>query len=167
MRCSEGYVRVLSVAMRVLDGRYELQSVIGRGGMAVVWQGHDLRLGRPVAVKVLDRAGMTELSIATRFDQEARTVARLAHPNIVTIHDVGMDLNVPYLVMELVDGQSLHDLLDAGPLDVPQVVQIASQVSDALQAAHAAGIVHRDVKPANILITPTGVVKVCDFGIAH
>jgi hypothetical protein len=135
--------------------------------MAEVWRCDDERLGRSVAVKVLDRAGMTDPSVIARFDREARTVARLIHPNVVTVHDVGIDDGVPYLVMELVEGRSLAELLADGPLDIGQTVQIAREVCDALDVARVAGIVHRDVKPANILITSAGTVKVCDFGIAH
>jgi eukaryotic-like serine/threonine-protein kinase len=135
--------------------------------MAEVWRCDDERLGRPVAVKLVDPAGMTDPSVMARFDREARTAARLIHPNVVTVHDVGNDDGVPYLVMELVEGRSLAELLDDGPLDVEQAVRIAREVCDALDVARVAGIVHRDVKPANILITSSGTVKVCDFGIAH
>jgi serine/threonine-protein kinase len=135
--------------------------------MAVVWQADDQRLGRPVAVKVLDPAGLGDASALAQFDREARTVAQLTHPNVVTVHDVGVDDGVPYLVMELVAGRSLADLLSTGPLSVDEAVRITHQVCAALTAAHAAGVVHRDVKPANILITTAGTVKVCDFGIAH
>jgi eukaryotic-like serine/threonine-protein kinase len=155
------------VTERVLDGRYRLRSVLGRGGMATVWLCDDMRLGRPVAVKILDRVGPIDPSTLARFDREARTVARLAHPNIVTVHDVGVDGGVPYLVMELVDGTTVADMLAGGPLDVDQAVRITAQVCDALDAARAAGVVHRDVKPANIMITGVGHVKVCDFGIAY
>jgi eukaryotic-like serine/threonine-protein kinase len=167
VRRRDAYARVLTVAERLLDDRYRLKSVVGRGGMAEVWRAVDERLGRPVAVKVLDRAGMTDPFVIARFDREARTVARLTHPNVVTVHDVGLDNGVPYLVMELVEGRSLAELLADGPLDVGQTVRIAREACDALDVARAAGIVHRDVKPANILITSAGTVKVCDFGIAH
>ncbi len=151
----------------MIADRYRLQSVIGRGGMAVVWRGVDERLGRPVAVKVLDRPGLAGPTTVERFDREARAVARLNHPNIVAIYDVGLDKDMPYLVMELVDGQSLAAHIANGPMRVDDAVNIAVQASDALKAAHDAGVVHRDVKPANILLTPAGTVKVCDFGIAR
>jgi len=157
----------LAVAGDLLGGRYRLQHALGRGGMAVVWQADDQRLGRPVAVKVLDPAGLGDASALAQFDREARTVAQLTHPNVVTVHDVGVDDGVPYLVMELVTGRSLADLLSTGPLSVDESVRITHEVCAALTAAHAAGVVHRDVKPANILITTAGAVKVCDFGIAH
>ncbi|MFG2044048.1 protein kinase [Dactylosporangium sp. NPDC048998] len=155
------------MAGRVLSGRYELRSVIGRGGMAEVWQAVDGRLGRPVAVKMLHDGGSVDPSLPKRFEREARTVARLSHPSIVAVHDVGVDDGTPYLVMELVQGHSLADELAAGPLDPRRAVRIAEQVCDALAAAHDAGVVHRDVKPANILIGDEDRVKVCDFGIAR
>jgi serine/threonine-protein kinase len=151
-----------------MGDRYRLDSVLGRGGVATVWRGWDLRLERAVAVKVLDRTGLGgDPSAATRFDREARTLARLAHPNIVTVYDFGAQDGVAYLVMELVEGRSLAALLAEGALPVAQAAAIAAQVCDALGAAHRAGIIHRDVKPANILIPAGGGVKVCDFGIAR
>jgi hypothetical protein len=151
-----------------MGDRYRLDSVLGRGGVATVWRGWDLRLERAVAVKVLDRTGLDgDPSAATRFDREARTLARLAHPNIVTVYDFGAQDGVAYLVMELIEGRSLAALLADGPLPVAQAAAIAAQVCDALGAAHRAGVIHRDVKPANILIPSGGGVKVCDFGIAR
>lgn len=153
------------VSGRLLNGRYRLHSLIGRGGMAEVWRGEDLRLERRVAVKLLGES--TDPDRLARFRREARTVARLSHPNIVTGHDLGVDGGVTYLVMELIEGTSLATRLAKGPLTVGDAVAIAGQVCDALAAAHAAGIVHRDIKPGNILLTPAGTVKVCDFGIAR
>ncbi len=155
------------MSKRLLGDRYRLEDVLGSGGMATVWRGWDLRLERAVAVKTLDHAGLSDPSAAERFDREARTVARLAHPNIVAVYDVGTQEGVGYLVMELISGVSVATLLEAGPLPVQQAVAIAAQSCDALGAAHAAGVIHRDVKPANIMVTPAGAVKVCDFGIAR
>ena len=155
------------VAGRVIGHRYRLQSVLGRGGMAEVWQGLDERLDRPVAVKLLHRRGLADPTVVARFDREARAVARLSHPNIVAVYDVGVDKDMPYLVMELVRGQSLAARIGNGSISVSEATNVAAQVCDALQAAHDAGIVHRDVKPANILIQAAGSVKVCDFGIAR
>jgi serine/threonine-protein kinase len=155
------------VSQRQVGGRYRLHSMLGQGGTAVVWRGVDLRLDRPVAVKLLDRAGLADPTMLQRLDREARTVARLAHPNIVAMYDAGADDGVPYLVMELVDGDSLQAMLGNGPLDVADAMAVAVQICDALQAAHRDGVVHRDIKPANVLITPAGAVKVCDFGIAR
>lgn len=135
--------------------------------MAVVWRGVDTRLDRPVAVKVLDGAALAEPGAVQRFHWEARTVAKLTDPHVVSIYDVGSDGDRHYLVMELVRGHSLAARLADGPLPVRQAVDIAAQVCEALAAAHAAGVVHRDVKPGNILIDDKGQVKVCDFGIAR
>ncbi|WP_433612658.1 protein kinase domain-containing protein [Dactylosporangium sp. CA-139114] len=154
------------MAGRLLNGRYELRSVIGRGGMADVWLAVDGRLDRPVAVKILHGDGGADPSLPERFEREAHTAARLSHPSIVAVYDFGVDDGTPYLVMELVQGHSLADELAAGPLDPRRAAHIAERVCDALEAAHTAGVVHRDVKPANILISAEGEVKVCDFGIA-
>ncbi|GAA1768722.1 protein kinase domain-containing protein [Luedemannella helvata] len=155
------------MTVRILASRYELRSALGRGGMAEVWSAYDRRLDREVAVKMMDPAGLRDPSALTRFDREARIVARLSHPNIVAVHDVGADSGTPFLVMELVTGPSVADLLAAGPIEVPHAIDIATQICDALTAAHAAGIIHRDIKPANLLLTEHGQVKVCDFGIAR
>ena len=152
---------------QLISGRYRLEAVLGRGGMATVWRGVDERLGRPVAVKLLDRADTADPAMLQRFDREARTAGGLTHPNIVAVYDVGTDDGVPYLVMELIDGTSLEALLAGGPLPIDQTVDVARQTCDALAVAHIQGVVHRDIKPANILLTTRGSVKVCDFGIAR
>ena len=152
---------------QLISGRYRLQAVLGRGGMATVWRGVDERLGRPVAVKLLDRADTADPAMLERFDREARTAGGLTHPNIVAAYDVGIDDGVPYLVMELIEGTSVAALVAAGPLPTEQVVDIARQTCDALAVTVTQGVVHRDIKPANILLTTTGTVKVCDFGIAR
>ena len=154
-------------ADRRLADRYVLEELVAQGGMGAVWRARDLRLDRPVAVKVLAGEALDDPSAVERFDREARTVARLSHPNIVAIHDFGSDGADSYLVMELVKGRSVADLIALGPLSVAQAVTIAAQTCDGLAAAHAAGVVHRDVKPANLIVTPAGVVKICDFGIAR
>ena len=160
-------VRVWIVHGELISGRYRLEAVLGRGGMATVWRGVDERLGRPVAVKLLDRADTADPAMLQRFDREARTAGGLTHPNIVAVYDVGTDDDVPYLVMELIDGTSVEALLAGGPLPIDQAVDVARQTCDALAVAHAQGVVHRDIKPANILLTTRGSVKVCDFGIAR
>jgi len=152
---------------QLISGRYLLEAVLGRGGMATVWRGVDERLGRPVAVKLLDRADTADPAMLQRFDREARTAGGLTHPNIVAVYDVGTDNGVPYLVMELIDGTSLASLLDSGPLPIEQALDVARQTCGALAMTHARGVVHRDIKPANLLLTPAGTVKVCDFGIAR
>jgi tRNA A-37 threonylcarbamoyl transferase component Bud32 len=151
---------------QILAGRYELGAVLGRGGMAEVRAGWDRRLSRAVAIKTLlpdlaERPGIRE-----RFEGEARAAARLAHPNAVAVFDVGEEEGVPFLVMEQVVGPSLEQELAGGPLDVGRVVRLGTELLAALGAAHAAGLVHRDVKPANVLITKDGTAKVADFGIA-
>jgi serine/threonine-protein kinase len=151
----------------MVGGRYQLHTMLGRGGMAAVWAGIDTRLDRPVAVKLLDRAASLDPSLVQLLDREARLVARLDHPNIVTVFDVGRDRGMPYIVMELVEGEDLRRRLEAGPLTGPQAITIADQVCAATAAAHAAGVVHGDIKPDNILLTRTASVKVCDFGIAR
>jgi serine/threonine-protein kinase len=152
------------VSARLIGDRYRLESIINRGGMGSVWRAADLRLGRAVAVKVLE--GDADHATLERLDREARIVAQLTHPNIVAVYDLIVDAGVPYLVLELVEGDDLQTVLARGPLDVPAAVEIALQVCAALETAHAAGVVHRDIKPDNILLAPNGIVKVCDFGIA-
>jgi hypothetical protein len=155
------------VEARLLAGRYQLDEVVARGGMGVVWRGYDRRLDRPVAVKLVSGDALRDPTAAERFEREARAVARLNHPNVVAVYDFGTDGDDSFLVMELVEGRSVAALLGDGPLPVSQTVTIAAQACAGLAAAHATGVVHRDVKPANVLVTPSGVVKICDFGIAR
>ena len=153
---------------RVLGGRYQLESILARGGMAAVWIADDAVLSRRVAVKVLHPELAEDESVRARFRREALAAARVTHPNIVAVYDTGEDDDgVVYIVMELVDGTNLRDLLGArGPLDPDEAVAIASQIADALDVAHASHLVHRDVKPANVLLSGPDHVKVTDFGIA-
>jgi serine/threonine-protein kinase len=152
---------------RVLGGRYRLVSPIARGGMATVWVADDPVLSRRVAVKILRADLAADDGTRARFRHEAIAAARLSHPNIVSTYDTGDDDGVAYIVMELVPGPTLRHLIDRhGGLPVPEVIRIGKQVADALDAAHRAGLVHRDVKPANVLVPPAGPVKVTDFGIA-
>jgi serine/threonine-protein kinase len=155
------------VAETILAGRYRLIRLIDRGGMAEVWEGRDEILDRPVAVKVLHPKLAGNEEFQERFRLEAVSAARLSHPNIVSTYDTGIDEGVAYIVMELVPGHPLRETLrNEGPLSPARAVAIAAAVADALDAAHRAGIVHRDVKPGNILVTDDGRVKVADFGIA-
>jgi len=152
-----------------IHDRFTLQQLIGRGGMSEVWRATDGVLGRPVAVKALDSSLAADPVLWQATLREARAVARIAHPNVAQVHDYGEvstpSGHVPYLVMELVEGQSLADRLAAGPVPWPQAAAIAAQVAAGLAAAHRLGVVHRDVKPGNIMLTPAGA-KVLDFGIA-
>ncbi len=155
-------------AVAVLGGRYELLRVLGSGGMAVVWLATDRVLDREVAVKVLRDQYAADPVFRARFTREALHAARLSHPGVVTTFDAGVDEGTAYLVMEVVHGRTLHEVLRAdGPLPVDQAIGIAADVCDALDAAHRAGIVHRDIKPGNILIGDGGRTQVFDFGIAR
>jgi serine/threonine protein kinase len=150
----------------VLGGRYVLGAVIGRGGMGTVHDATDRRLSRSVAVKIL-RPDLAEQPRARRrFETEARAAAQLSHPNVVTVYDSGEDDGVPYLVMERLPGRTLADELASGPLRVDRARAIGLEMLAALGAAHEAGILHRDVKPGNVLLTADGHAKVSDFGIA-
>ncbi|MDQ1382553.1 MAG: eukaryotic-like serine/threonine-protein kinase [Actinomycetota bacterium] len=150
----------------VLAGRYELGPVLGRGGMATVRDATDRRLGRRVAVKIL-RADLAEQRRAReRFETEAHAAARLTHPNVVTVFDSGEDDDIPFLVMERLSGRTFADELSEGSVPVGRVRDVAGEILAALTAAHAAGIIHRDIKPGNVLLTDDGHAKVSDFGIA-
>ncbi len=149
-------------------GRYVLGRELGRGGMAEVYAAHDTSLDRPVAVKVLARRLAGDAALRERFVQEGRYAARLSHPNVVGVYDSGDDGDVPYIVMELVEGTTLQEELDRrGALPAAEVEAIARQACAGLAHAHEAGIVHRDVKPQNLLLTSGGEVKLSDFGIAR
>ncbi|MCW1821196.1 protein kinase [Mycolicibacterium conceptionense] len=149
-----------------LGGRYQLRGVLGRGGMAEVHDGWDTRLSRPVAVKLLYPALAADEVTRRRFENEARAAAALNHPNIVAIHDSGEDRGTPYIVMERLPGPTLADEISAGPLSADRVRWVLTDLLGALTAAHDAGILHRDIKPGNVLITKTGAAKLADFGIA-
>jgi serine/threonine protein kinase len=153
----------------LLAGRYRLDSPIASGGVGEVWRGFDLVLDRPVAVKVLRSEYAGQRQALDRFRAEARHAGSVSHPAIAQIYDYGEegDTRAPYLVMELVNGPSLADVLDAGPLDAGSTMEVLAQAAAGLEAAHKAGLVHRDVKPGNLLIAPGGQVKITDFGIAH
>lgn len=161
---------------RVLGGRYELGEVIGRGGTATVHLGLDLQSGRCVAIKMLRSGPAQDPLFRSRLGREARTLAVLNHPAIVSAHDTGCDNSddsstdteqVPFIVMEFVPGRSLRQLLDDRAPTLTEAVHYQVGVLSALDVSHRAGIVHRDIKPANVMITPEGCVKVVDFGIAR
>jgi eukaryotic-like serine/threonine-protein kinase len=152
---------------QILGGRYRLGEVLGVGGMAAVYLAEDRVLERQVAVKVLSPPYAQDSGFVERFRPEARTGARLSHPNIVAVFDSGSDDGQHYLVMEYVPSESLAELLARqGRLAPRRAAEVAVQVCAALSAAHAQGVVHRDVKPANVLVDPDGRAKVTDFGIA-
>ena len=152
-----------------IAARFEITGPLGAGSMGEVYQAHDLKLHRDVAVKLLSPALATSVEHLRRFEREARAASALNHPNICTIYDVGQAPEAddrPYLVMELLRGLTLFEVLAAGPLSTGTVVNLGVQIADALDVAHQAGIVHRDIKPANIFITARGDAKLLDFGLA-
>src|ERR1700758_1243210 len=146
-------------------GPYEILSPLGAGGMGEVYRARDTRLGRDVAVKILPTEFSADPIRKQRFEREAKTISSLNHPNICTLHDVGSQDGLEYLVMECVEGETLAKRLEKGPLPLEQALKYGAQIADALDKAHRAGIVHRDLKPGNIMITPTGA-KLLDFGLA-
>ncbi len=162
---------------RILAGRYEVGELIGRGGMAEVHIGHDTRLGRTVAIKILRSDLARDPSFQARFRREAQAAAALNHPAIVAVYDTGEDTytevtgavaHVPFIVMEYVEGHTVRDILrDGQAVPIEEAIEITAGVLSALEYSHHAGIVHRDIKPANVMLTPTGAVKVMDFGIAR
>ncbi|MFO7262800.1 MAG: hypothetical protein A6D91_00060 [Bacillaceae bacterium G1] len=152
----------------VLNGRYQVIKRIGSGGMATVYQGLDLQELRFVSIKMLKEQFVHDEAFTRRFQREAEAVSRLSHPNIVQFYDIGQENGVPYIVMEYVEGESLKEKISRqAPLPVEEAVRIAMQICDALAYAHRQQIVHRDIKPHNVLITDDGQVKVTDFGIAQ
>lgn len=152
----------------MLDGRYRVESRIASGGTSTVYRGLDVRLDRPVAVKVMDTRYAGDDQFLTRFQLEARTVARLKDPGLVAVYDQGMDARHPFLVMELIEGGTLRELLaERGPMPPHAVAAVLRPVLGGLAAAHRAGLVHRDVKPENVLISDDGDVKIADFGLVR
>ncbi len=165
-----------SAGPRLLAGRYQIGELLGRGGMADVHLGLDARLGRRVAIKLLKPSLANDPAFRTRFRQEAQAAARMAHPTIVRVFDAGeeiardssgRELQVPFIVMEHVEGRLLKDLVAEGPMPAEQAVHIVDGILTALEYSHRAGVVHRDIKPGNVMVTSTGQVKVMDFGIAR
>jgi serine/threonine-protein kinase len=162
--------------VRLLADRYQVGELLGRGGMADVHAGLDARLGRKVAIKLLKPSLANDPAFRTRFRQEAQAAARMAHPTIVRVFDAGEEtvrdaagheIQVPFIVMEHVEGRLLKDIIAAGPLPASEAGRIVDGILTALEYSHRAGVVHRDIKPGNVMVTPTGQVKVMDFGIAR
>jgi serine/threonine protein kinase len=147
-------------------GHFILLEKIGEGGMGQVYKARDMRLERLVAVKILPESRRDDADRRARFVQEARAASALNHPNIITIHEIGEHQGRTFIVMELVDGKPLNELVPRKGMRLNETLRIATQVADALTAAHAAGIVHRDLKPADIMVDVHGRVKVLDFGLA-
>lgn len=153
---------------KVLDERYSVDELIARGGMATVYRGTDLRLGRTVALKVLGGVLVNDPDFVERFTQEARATAALTHPNVVAVHDQGISDGFPFLVMEYVQGRTIREIMaQSGPFTSAHALEILSSILAGLSSAHDAGFVHRDIKPENVLITNDGHIKVTDFGLAR
>src|SRR5512133_3062239 len=147
-------------------GPYEILGQIGAGGMGEVYRAHDARLDRTVAIKVLPTSFSADPDRLQRFAQESRAAAALNHPNILSIFDIGEDRGAPYVVSELLEGESLRERLRVGPLSSRKALDYAQQIAKGLAAAHEKGIVHRDLKPENLFITSDGRAKILDFGLA-
>src|SRR5258708_5025213 len=146
---------------------YRIEEKIGAGGMGEVYRAHDPRLGRDVAIKILPEAFAADADRLRRFEQEARAAAALNHPNIVAIYDVGTWANTtPYVVSELLEGETLRGCLQRGPLSVRKAMEVGAQIAQGLAAAHHKGIIHRDLKPENLWLTKDGHAKILDFGLA-
>src|SRR5678816_693169 len=145
---------------------YEITSHLGTGGMGEVYEASDAKLGRNVAIKLLPEAFMHDVDRTARFEREARVLASLNHPRIAAIYGIEESGARKFLVMELVAGETLADRIARGPLPMDEVLKVARQIAEALEAAHEKGVIHRDLKPSNIKLTPDGQVKVLDFGLA-
>src|SRR5712691_1644698 len=156
---------MLSAGTRL--GSHEVLALLGQGGMGEVYQAHDTKLGRDVAIKVLPEAFAHDPERLSRFQREAKMLASLNHPNIAAIYGLEEDAGRNYLVMELVPGETLAQRVKReGPVPVEEALDIGCQIAEALEAAHEKSIIHRDLKPANVKVTPEGKVKVLDFGLA-
>src|SRR5512147_3308263 len=147
-------------------GNFEITSQLGRGGMGEVYQAKDKKLGRNVAIKVLPEEFARDADRVAGFQREAKLLASLNHPNIDAIHGLEESGGTNFLVLELVEGETLSDQIKRGPIPVEESLKLALQIAEALEAAHEKGVIHRDLKPANIKVTPEGKVKVLDFGLA-
>src|SRR5437773_2719656 len=156
----------MSLALDSMHGPYRIAGIVGEGGMGVVYRAKDTRLGRDVAIKVLTHVATEDQERLLRFEQEARATGILNHPNLLTIYDVGTEAGSPYIVSELLEGETLRERLARGPLTARRAVDAALQVAQGLAAAHDKGIIHRDLKPENIFLTRDGRAKILDFGIA-
>ena len=156
----------MSLARGARLGRYEIRSQIGSGGMGEVYLAWDSDLDRTVALKILPTAIASDPDRMRRFVQEAKAASALNHPNILIVHDVGRSDSIPYMVTEHVQGETLRTRLRKGPLPLAEALDVAIQIASALAEAHHAGIIHRDVKPENVMVRPGGLIKLLDFGLA-
>jgi eukaryotic-like serine/threonine-protein kinase len=163
-----GGARIICATMTLAPGTrlgpYETLALLGAGGMGEVYRARDTRLERTVAIKILSQLSY-DPARKQRFEREAKAISCLNHPNICTLHDIGHQDGIDYLVMECVEGETLARRLEKGPLSIDQVLKYGAQIADALDKAHRAGIIHRDLKPSNIMLTSTGA-KLLDFGLA-
>ena len=148
-------------------GSYRVLALLGAGGMGHVYRAKDTKLGRDVAIKILPDKFSSNRQWVKRFEQEARAASALNHPSVVTIHEIGQTGSLYYIVMELIEGQTLREILESGPPPVKEVVALAAQIADGLAKAHEAGITHRDLKPENVMVTRDGLAKILDFGLAQ
>src|SRR5215468_1567056 len=156
----------MAIAAGTRLGPYEITTQLGAGGMGEVYRARDTRLERSVAIKILPEQLSKDPTRKQRFDREAKTISSLNHPHICTLHDIGSQDGIDYLVMECVEGETLAKRLEKGPLPLEQVLKYGAQIADALDRAHRSGIVHRDLKPGNVMLTLTGA-KLLDFGLAR
>src|SRR5262245_39083320 len=148
-------------------GHYEIRSKIGEGGMGEVYLAKDIRLDRQVAIKALPEHLSSDADRLARFQREAKILASLNHPNIAAIHGLEEANGQQYLVLEYIEGETLDERISRGPLPFDDAIEVAVHVADALESAHEKGVIHRDLKPGNIMVTPEGTVKVLDFGLAR
>src|SRR6516225_1326611 len=163
LRCSIIRCEIMALTIGTQLGSHEITALLGKGGMGEVYRARDLKLKREVAIKILPEEFSRDADRLSRFQREAEVLASLNHPNIAAIHDLEETSGMRYLVLELVEGETLADRIERGPVPVEEALGIAKQIAEALEAAHDRGIVHRDLKPANVKITPDGKVKVLDF----
>src|SRR5438874_9626965 len=156
----------MTLATGIRLGPYEIQSSLGAGGMGEVYRARDTRLGRDVALKILPESFARESDRLRRFEQEAQAVAALNHPNILAIFDIGQNNGSPFLVSELLEGETLRTVLDRGAMPSRKTIDYGVQIAQGLAAAHEKGIEHRDLKPENIFVTKDARIKILDFGLA-